>query len=99
MLKYLGGKAWNNIIHLLQIEYVVVEIILQLFICIVDAELLKAIGLKVLKAKNVQDTNRQALENKSKKTDQPMRSKKVSKKILNIIILWCLVFIMLLIYL
>lgn len=44
----------------------VVEIILQLFICIVDTELLKAIGLKVLKAKNVQDTNRQALENKSK---------------------------------
>lgn len=47
--------------YLLQVEDVVVEIILQLLICIVDAELLKAVGLKVLKTKNVQDTNGQAL--------------------------------------
>lgn len=39
--------------HLLQIEDMVVEIILQLFICIVDAELLKTVGFKVLKAKYV----------------------------------------------
>lgn len=44
----------------------VVEIILQLFVCIIDAELLEAVGLKVLKAKNVQNTNRQTLENNSK---------------------------------
>jgi len=39
-----------------------VEVILQLLICIIDAELLKAVGLKVLKAKNVQNANGQALE-------------------------------------
>lgn len=48
--------------HLFQGEDVIVEIILQLFICIVDAELLKAVGFEVLKAKNVQDANRQTLE-------------------------------------
>ncbi len=57
----MGGKR-NKTTHLLQIEDVVVEIILQLLVCIVDAELLKAVGLKVLKAKNVQDTNGQALK-------------------------------------
>lgn len=51
--------------YLLQIENVVVEIILQLFVCIVNAELLKAVGLKILKAKNVQNTNGQTLQNKS----------------------------------
>lgn len=40
-----------------------VEVILQLLICIVDAELLKAVCLKVLKAKDVQDADGQALEN------------------------------------
>lgn len=40
-----------------------VEVILQLLICIVDAELLETVGLKVLEAKNVQDTDGQALEN------------------------------------
>lgn len=74
-------KLQNKNTHLLQIEDVVVKIILQLFICIVDAELLKAVGLKVLKAKNVQDTNGQALENKSMNTNQPiMRSKKGNAK-------------------
>lgn len=48
--------------HLLQFEDVLVEVILQLLICIVDTELLKAVVLKVLKAKNVQDPNGQTLE-------------------------------------
>lgn len=55
----------NNTAHLFQIEDVMVEIILQLLVCIVDAELLKAVCLKVLKAKNVQDTDGQALENRT----------------------------------
>lgn len=41
----------------------VVEVILQLLIRIVDAELLEAVCLKVLEAKNVQDSDGQALEN------------------------------------
>lgn len=48
--------------HLLQIEDVVVEVILQLLICIVDAELLEAVCLKVLEAKNVQNSDGQTLE-------------------------------------
>lgn len=43
--------------HLFQIEDVMVEVILQLLICIVDAELLEAVSLKILKPKNVKDTN------------------------------------------
>lgn len=61
--------------YLLQIENVVVEIILQLFVCIVNAELLEAVGLKVLKAKNVQNTNGQTLQNKSKNRNNKMRRK------------------------
>lgn len=61
--------------YLLQIENVVVEIILQLFVCIVNAELLKAVGLKILKAKNVQNTNGQTLQNKSKNHNKEMRRK------------------------
>lgn len=53
--------ARNKNAYLLQVEDVVVEIILQLLICIVDAELLKAVGLKVLETKNVQDADGQAL--------------------------------------
>lgn len=53
--------VWNKNTDLLQVEYVVVEVILQLLVCIVDAELLKAVGLEVLKTKNVQDANGQAL--------------------------------------
>lgn len=48
--------------YLLQIENVVVEVILQLFVCIVNAELLEAVGLEVLKAKNVQNTDGQTLK-------------------------------------
>lgn len=61
--------------YLLQIENVMVEIILQLLVCIVDAELLEAVGLKVLKAKNVQNTDGQTLHN-SKNSDTDMRRKK-----------------------
>lgn len=42
----------------------VVEVILQLLVGIVDAELLKAVVGKVLKAKNVQNTDGQALESR-----------------------------------
>lgn len=41
-----------------------VEVILQLLVCIVDAELLEAVGGKVFEAKNVQDADGQALKNK-----------------------------------
>lgn len=66
-----NGKR-NKTTNLLQIEDVVVEIILQLLVCIVDAELLETVSLEVLKAKNVQDTDRQALENKSMNTDRTL---------------------------
>lgn len=49
------GAAFTS--HLLQIEDVMVEVILQLLVCIVDAKLLEAVGLKVLEAKNVQDAD------------------------------------------
>lgn len=64
--------------HLLQIEDVMVEIILQLLICIVDTELLEAVGFKVLKPKNVQDTNGQALENKSMDKKQTIIIRKIA---------------------
>lgn len=53
----------------------VVEIILQLFVCIVNAELLEAVGLEVLKAKNVQNTNGQTLQNKRKNHHKEMQRK------------------------
>lgn len=56
--------------YLLQIKNMVVEIILQLFVGIIDAELLKAVGLEVLKAKNVQNTNGQTLKNNSKNRNE-----------------------------
>lgn len=59
-------KTWS---YLLQIENMVVEIILQLFVCIVDAELLKAVGLKVFKAKNVQNTDGQTLKKTTVRTE------------------------------
>lgn len=59
-------KTWS---YLLQIENMVVEIILQLFVCIVDAELLEAVGLKVLKAKNVQNTDGQTLKKITVRTE------------------------------
>lgn len=62
MKKDFGVGAQKMRTYLLQIENVVVEIILQLLICIVNAELLEAVGLEVLKAKNVQNTNGQTLK-------------------------------------
>lgn len=47
--------------HLLQFEDVLVEIVLQFLVGIVDAELLKAVVLIVLKAKDIQHPNRQNL--------------------------------------
>lgn len=44
----------------------VVEVILQLLICIIDAELLKAVRFKVFKTKNVQNSNGQTLKKKIK---------------------------------
>lgn len=49
----------------------VVEVILQLLICIVDAELLKAVCLKVLEAKNVQDSDGQTLQNEIRYVMKP----------------------------
>ena len=43
----------------------VVEVILQLLVCIVNAKLLKAIVREVLEAKNIQDTNGQTLGKKN----------------------------------
>lgn len=48
--------------YLLQIEDVVVEVKLQLLVGVVDAKLLKAVVFKVLEAKNVQDSDGQALK-------------------------------------
>jgi len=45
---------------------VLVEVILQLLVGIVDTELLEAVGLKVLKAEYIQDTDGQALENRTR---------------------------------
>lgn len=56
----------NPAANLLQIKNVIIEVILQLLVCIVDAELLEAVDLEVFKAKNVQDTDGQALENNVK---------------------------------
>lgn len=69
------GVGAQKMIYLLQIENVVVEIILQLFVCIVNAELLEAVGFEVLKAKNVQNPNGQTLQNKSKKRNKEIRRK------------------------
>lgn len=77
MLNDLEEEKQNKTAHLLQIEDVMVEVILQLLVCVVDAELFKAVGLKVLETKNVKDTNGQALENKTMNTDWALvRSRK-----------------------
>lgn len=67
MLANLVFVETNSTAYLFQSEDVIVEVILQLLICIVDAELLKAVSLKILKAKNVQNANGQTLKNKSYK--------------------------------
>ena len=48
--------------YLLQFEDVLVEVVLELLVCVVDAELFKTVPLKVLKPKDVKDPDRQALE-------------------------------------
>lgn len=50
--------------YLLQFEDVLVEVVLQSFVGEVDAELFKAVVLIILKAKDVQDSYRQGLEEK-----------------------------------
>ena len=51
-------KLWSYIVpHLLHGEYLVVEVALQLLVGQVDAELLEAVALKVLKAEDVEDSN------------------------------------------
>jgi hypothetical protein len=49
--------------HLFKLEDVLVEVILQVLIGVVDAELLKTVTPKVLKPKDVQNTNGVALSN------------------------------------
>lgn len=56
----------NPTADLLQVKNVIIEVILQLLVCIVDAELLEAVDLEVFKPKNVQDTDGQTLENNVK---------------------------------
>lgn len=56
-----GGPGPWALTHLLQLEDVLVEVVLQLLVGIVDAELLEAVPLEVLKAKDVQDPDGQAL--------------------------------------
>jgi hypothetical protein len=50
--------------NLLKFEYMLVEVILQVFIGIVDAELFETVLVKVLKPKDIQDTNRATLQDK-----------------------------------
>lgn len=64
----------NSTTHLLQVEDVIVEVILQLLVCIVDTELLKAVGLKVLKPENVQDTDGQTLEKRQSEEKEGERT-------------------------
>lgn len=58
-----SGWSRSRLAHayLLQCEDMLVEVVLQLLVGIVDAELLKAVALKVLKAKDVEDPYGQAL--------------------------------------
>lgn len=53
-----GGEGET---HLLQLEDVLVEVVLQAFVGEVDAELLEAVVLVVLEAKDVQDPDGQNL--------------------------------------
>lgn len=59
----MAGLGWGIDVHsyLLQLEDVLGEVVLQLFIGVVDAKLLEAIPFEVLKSKDVQDANGQAL--------------------------------------
>jgi hypothetical protein len=50
--------------HLLKLEDVLVEIVVQVFIGIIDAKLLKAVAGEILKAKNIQDPNGIGLQQK-----------------------------------
>lgn len=57
--------------HLLQLEDVLVEVVLQLFVGVVDAELLEAVPLEVLKAKDVEDPDGQALGDRAPSQQAP----------------------------
>lgn len=48
--------------NLFKFKNVLVEVILKLLVGVVDAELFKAVGLKVFEAEDVKDTNRQTLK-------------------------------------
>lgn len=56
------GKRGERVTHLLQLEDVLVEIVLQFFVGVVDAELLEAVVLIVLEAKDIQHPDRQNLD-------------------------------------
>lgn len=57
----------NNATYLFELEDALVGIMLQLLIGVVNTELLKAVFLKVLKSKHIQDTNGQTLKAKTAK--------------------------------
>ena len=54
-----GDKTYNQAIgpDLLKLKDVLIEVILQVFIGVVDAELFKAVAIKILKPKDVQNSN------------------------------------------
>ena len=52
-----GGRFSFNSTYLSYVKYVLVEIILQVFVCQVDAKLFKAVHFEILKSKDVQYTN------------------------------------------
>lgn len=54
----------NNTTYLFELKDALVRIMLQFLIGVVYAELLKAVFLKVLKSKHIQDTNGQTLQAK-----------------------------------
>lgn len=58
METFKGWEHANQSTNLFKFKDVLVEVILKLLVGVVDAELFKAVGLKVLKAEDIKHTNR-----------------------------------------
>ena len=50
-------NIYNFITHQFPSEHMLVEVVLDLFVCNVDAKLLKGVPLEVLEAEDIQNTN------------------------------------------
>ncbi len=50
-------KGKIKITYLLKLKYMLVEVVMQCFISVVNAELFKAVLHKVLKSKNIKNSN------------------------------------------